>query len=417
MITVRKLIGRIRSIPGLKQDIAAVAVLVVVGIAATAYAFSKYGVEPPWSDRYTFAAEFETAPGVRPESRQEVRIAGVTAGRIESAEPMPNGHARVVMSLDPGQRVYSNAHVVLRTKAPLNIMYVAVDPGRPPGKPLPAGGLVPVGQTERAIQPYEVLNKLDERTRNGLTSLLNQSDAALASAPAHLPSGLQATDAAANAFRPVLQSLDTRRDTIAELVTALSQIATAAGGDNDRLARLTSSLQQTLSTIGRRDGDLGAALAQIPGFTKDLNHAMTSTGALTSQLNPTLRNLRQASGDLPEALTRLRGTVETANGTIDAAAPVIDKAKPVAADLKPLAHDLVPALGDLRPTTGHLPGATARIAPWMNDLAAFVYQTSSAFSISDANHGFGRANIHVDLSNPTGGLAPMPGTGKSGGGR
>ena len=41
----------------------------------------------------------------------------------------------------------------------------------------------------------------------------------------------------------------------------------------------------------------------------------------------------------------------------------------------------------------------------MDDLAAFTYQTSSSFSLYDANGGMGRANLHVDLTNPTGGLA------------
>lgn len=406
---------RVRNTPGLGRDVLAVAVIIAVGLVCTGYIFSKYDWLPPWEERVVVAAEFDKAPSLRPESRQEVRIAGVTVGKIVSAEPLPNGNARVMMSLEQGHPVYSNARAVLRSKAPLNLMYIALDPGDPSSERLPENGTIPVSQTDRLVQPFELLHKLDERTQSALTSLINQADAALASAPQHLPQGLRSTNATLTKFRPVVEQLQNRRETISKLVTSLAQISTAVGKDDRRLARLTTSLQVSLSVLAKRDEELGATLAQVPGFTGDLEQAMTSTGRLTKQLNPTLDGLNGASEELPDALTRLTDTVNNADELVDIARPVIGRAKPVVADLRPLAGDLKPALDDLAPVTEHLPSATKRIVPWMNDLAAFVYQTSSAFSLSDVNGGLGRANVTLDVTNPTGGLAPEPGTGAKGG--
>lgn len=417
MTSIGRAWQRLRNTPGLGRDAIALVVLVVVGIACGVYTFAQYGYHPPGQQRVMFAADFASAPGVRPESRQEVRIAGVSVGKIESAEPRPDGTARLVMSLDPGHPVYSNAHLVLSTKAPLNIMYVELNPGGPPGRPLPPNGVIPVSQTERPIQPTEAFDKLDDRTRGALTALLGESDVALADAPARLPAGLMATDGAVDSFRPVVEQLQTRRETIQKLVTALAEISTAAGGDDARLAGLVSSLQGTLSTLANRDQELGATLAQLPGFTQDLNHAMSSTSALTGQLNPALDALNNAANQLPPALSRLTNTVDSAGRLVGAATPVVAKARPVVADLRPLAGDLGSALGDLAPVTAHLPSATARIVPWLDDLAAFVYQTSSAFSLHDANGGFGRANITIDINNPSGGLGPVLGAGPNGGGK
>ncbi len=408
MTGVRRMWERVQNVPGLGSDLVALAVLVGVGAACSAYIFSQYDWDLPWEDSVVVAAEFEKVPGVRAESRQEVRIAGVTVGKIESAEPLPNGHARVEMALEPGHTVYSNARAVLRSKAPLNVMYVALDPGGPPGEPLPPGGTIPVSQTERAIQPFEVLDHLDERTQSALTSLVNEADAALANAPQQLPGGLRAAGGTLKSFRPVMTQLETRQVTIRQLVTSLAQISTSIGRDDERLARLTSSLQGTLSVVADRDKQLGATLQQLPAFTRGLDRAMTSARGLTQELNPTLESLRHASDELPSTLSRLRGTVRSAGRVVDHAGPVIRRAEPVVADLRPFAGAADAALRDLATVTGHLPGATASMVPWMNDLAAFVYQTSSAFSLADRNGGFGRANITLDVTNPSGGnLGPQ----------
>jgi phospholipid/cholesterol/gamma-HCH transport system substrate-binding protein len=393
----------VRKVPGLGKDVVTFALLLVIGLVAGGYMLSQYDWEAPWDDRVYFAAELEKAPGVFTDALQEVRIAGVKVGKVESAEPLPNGHARLVMSLEDGRKVYDNAHLVWRMKAPINVMYVSLDPGGPPGKPVPEDGTIPVTQTERAIQPFELLDKLDERTQPALTALLNEADVALAKAPARLPKGLAATDGAISSFRPVVEQLETRREYIKRLVTSISQVSTAAGGDQKRLARLVSSLHKTLGTLGNRDDELRATLAGLPGFAKDLDGAMTKTSALTEQLDPTLDALNGASDELPSALRRLTDTAKTARGVVRAASPVIRKAKPVVADLRPLVSDVDSALTDLEPVTGHLPSATKRLVPWLDHLGAFIYQTSSSFSLADVNGGYGRANVVMNLSNPSGG--------------
>lgn len=405
---------RIRNVPGLRVDIASIAVLVVIALLCGSYIFSQYGIISPWAKQYVFSAEFAKLPGVRPASRQEVRIAGVSVGRITSAKVASDGNALLTMSIDPGQTVYSNARVMLRTKAPLDIMYVALDPGGPPGQPLPAGGVIPVAQTARPIQPFEVLDKLDEQTRDALTSLLNQSDAAFMQSPQNLPNGLNATDVAMNSFKPVLTQLATRRQTIATLVTSIADISQAIGGNDQRLTQLASSLNTTLGIVASHDAQVKAALAQLPGLSTDLDSAMHGVSSLTEQLNPTLSALGAASGALPGTLSRLSETMKTAGQLIAVGGPTIAKARQVFTDLRPLANSAARSLANLQPTARLLPSATQKIVPWLGDLSAFVYQTSSAFSLADASGGWGRALLTLVVTDPSGGLQSQPDIGKDG---
>ena len=393
-----------------RWDVLALAVAIVLGLAAGTYMISHYGVKGPWQKRFVFSADFEKAPGVTPRNHQEVRIAGVPVGTITGAAPNKDGTAsRLTMSIDPRYVVYGNAHLVLQTKNPINEMYVELGPGGPPGKPLRPGGVIPVAQTERPVQPYEVLDKLDARSRAALSSLLAQSDAALASAPQRLPAGLRSFDQALVDYKPVMDALATRRTKIQQLVTALSRISAAAGHDNARLTELLSSLQTTLSVLADRDDDLGATLAQLPGFEDRLNDAMTGAARLTGQLDPTLEDLHRASEALPPALSRLSGTVDQLGRTVQAAGPVVSEARPVVADLRPIVGNVQGSLGELKPVTARLDSVTARVVPWMNDLSAFVYNTSSVFSLSDANGTLARGHLAVNVLDPTGLGTPRKG--------
>lgn len=386
---------RIRTVPGLGRNVTAVAVIGALGAASGAGLLSQMDYTWPWADRFEFAADFAQAPGIDPEVNPEVRIAGVPVGKIVESEPTSEGNARLTLSIEQGHAIYANAQLVLRPKNQLNEMYVEIDPGGKPANRLPEHAVIPVTHTERPIQVDEVLSHLDARTRTAMTNLLQASDTALAHAPRDLPRGLRATDSVLNQFRPVVEKLRTRRENIRELVTALADIAHATGRDDTRIARLVNSTEDTLRVMSHRSDDISAALGELPGVNDELRSAMTGTRDLTRQLNPTLDELRGASDELPPALRRMTGLMGQLGKTVDSAKPVVAKARPVAADLRPFATNIRAALDQFRPVTRNLDRDTSVLVPYMNDLGAFVYNTSSVFSLADANGGFERGHLTI----------------------
>lgn len=386
---------RLRTVPGLGRDVLALALVTAIGLAVGGYILSQQRANWPWEDDFTFTAEFGAAPGVSPGHGQEVRIAGVPVGDIREASLGENGAAKLTLAVSSSTVIYDNARIVLRPKSPLNEMYVTVFPGGPPGKPLPEGGTIPESSTSFPVQPDEVLSHLDDRTRDALRTMLAESDVALANASAHLPEGLDAVRGTLASLRPVAESLETRQAKIRTLVTSLSDIGQAVGGNDLRLARAARSLQRTAGTIASNDTELSSALAELPGFTADLRRAMTGAGGLASQLDPTLRAVDRSAKTLPGALRRFTGTVGHVERTVDRARPLVRAARPVVSELRPLVTDVRHAVDDFVSTSARLDPVTSGLLPYLDDVKAFMAHTASAASVYDANGGFIRAHAVV----------------------
>jgi phospholipid/cholesterol/gamma-HCH transport system substrate-binding protein len=379
---------RLLSTPGLKRDVMALSVLIIVAIGSMAGTGYFLGGQLPWTDHYVLRAEFEQVPGLNPDATPHVAtIAGVRVGDITDYEATDRGTAIVTMELNKDvPTIYDNATALLRPKNPLNDMQITINPGTDAGKPLASGGLIPVGQTKRPIQINEVLQHLDDRAQAAVTDLMVASDVALANAPKDFPDGIRATDQTLKTLRPVMESLSTRRENIAKLVTALGHIAGALGGDRERATRLADSLQTTLGVLAENDRDLVATFNEFPGLSKQLHDALSATQDLTKELNPTLDNLSEASDELPDALDRFKKTTHELDDTVDSAKDFAHEAKKVVKDLRPFVGKLDESMDDLVGITRTLDRDTDVIFNYLTVLHVFTSTTSSVFGPGD-KHG------------------------------
>lgn len=385
---VRKAWQHIRTVPGLGRNVAALAALLVLALISGGIILGSQGSglsSWPWTDRFRFQATFAEAHGVAAGQGQEVRIAGVTVGAIESASVSDDGKAVLRLGIDPEQNIYDNARLVLRPKSPLNEMYVTIAPGGPPGKPIADGHTFPIGNSEAPVTIDRFTQHLDDDARLGLSAMLSEADAGLAHAARDLPRGLTATDQVVRSLQPVMAELRKRRGAIAGLVSALADVSGTVGGDRKRLTALAADLQQTLDTLADENHPLDSAVRQLPRFLEQLKRATGAVQTLSGQLDPTLDNLRKASDSLPRALRELRSTADEASGFVDKAGPVVEALRPVVADLRPVVGHVNAALPDLRAVTGQLDPVTGALVPYLDDLAAFTYNTASITSLRDDN--------------------------------
>lgn len=394
----RKAWQHIRTVPGLGRNVAALAALLVLALFSGAIILGKQGSglsSWPWTDRFHFQATFVEAHGVAAGQGQEVRIAGVTVGAIESSSVSDDGKAVLQLGIDREHTIYDNARLVLRPKSPLNEMYVTIAPGGPPGRAIGEGDTLPIGNSETPVTIDRLTQHLDGEARIGLSALISEADTGLAHAARDLPRGLANTDQVVRDLEPVMTELRERRGAIADLVSALADISGAVGADRQRLTALAADLQRTLKTLADQNHPMDSAVRQLPGFLEQLKRATGAVQTLSGQLDPTLDNLRKASDTLPDALRELRSTADEASGFVDKADPVVDALRPVVADLRPVVGHVNAALPDLKAITGRLDPVTGALVPYLDDLAAFSYNTASITSLRDGNGVLIRSHLVI----------------------
>jgi phospholipid/cholesterol/gamma-HCH transport system substrate-binding protein len=395
---LRRMLDRVHREPGLKKNVAVLAALVILASVSGGIILGKERIGLPWDHHFVFYAAFDGTPGVSPGHGQEVRIAGVPVGEIDGAGVNSAGQAQLKLSINPKYTIYDNATLVLRPKSPLNEMYVELSPGGPPGHRLHSDAKLPVTNSQTPIEVDQALGHLDANAREALSTLLAESDAALANAASTLPAGLSATDALAKRLAPVLTAINTRRTNLAKLVTALREIATAVGGDDSQLTHLASSLQTTLDAMGSGNKSLDSSLSQLPNLMTELKQATDAVTSLSTQLNPTLDNLKQASGSLPSALAKMTATLDQAKQTVMQAQPVITAALPVVQDLRPLVSNILAAIPDLVDLTVRADPVTSMLVKYLPDVGAFVLNTRSMTSLTDPSGGILRGLLVIQPS-------------------
>jgi hypothetical protein len=141
----------------------------------------------------------------------------------------------------------------------------------------------------------------------------------------------------------------------------------------------------TLDALRARDAELDATLAALPGFTADLQRTSTAVAGLGAELDPALDGIRAAADKLPGALAGATNVVDQLGPTFDLAAPVVSGARPLVGDLRPLVASAQAALADTVAWSGRLDPITSNLVAHLPDLAAFIYNTNSATSVTDAN--------------------------------
>ncbi|GAA4826816.1 hypothetical protein GCM10023201_11960 [Actinomycetospora corticicola] len=408
----------VRTEPGLLRNVIAVAVVVVLGLGIGGTVLANQRFTPPWQGQTEVWATFAEAASVAPGLGQAVQINGVGVGQIQDAKIDNKGHALVLMSINQDlydRPIYQNATAVMRPTTPLNTMYIELDPGNPSAPAVPEQGVLPLANSTSPVEIDQPLSHLDENTREATRALLSQADVALARAGQDLPGGVDAVHDFTVELKPVVAQLDSRRDKIRQLITAVGQLSQAVGGNDVRLTNLANSLQITLKAVSDRSDQLRDSFNQLPGVTEKLKSSTGAIQGLSDQLDPTLDNIKAASDTLPDSLSKLTDTVDTASATVDKLAPVAAKLRPTAADLRPFVSDVKRTTPDLKPIVKQLDNPiTTNLLPYLPDLTAFVYQVRS---ISDLGDGNGRNSARALLQGGVctiPGVPPLCGTGASG---
>lgn len=219
----------------------------------------------------TITAYFSSATAIYP--GDEVRVAGVRVGTIESIEP-DGAHARMRLSVDRDVPIPADAKAVIVAQNLVSARYVQLAPAyETSGPTLPDDAVIGVDRTAVPVEWDEVKTQLTRLA----TDLGPQGDISTTSVSRFI-------DSAANA-------MDGNGDKLRETITQLSQVGRILADGSGNIVDVIKNLQTFVTAL--RDSN-----AQIVQFQDRLATVSSVVDASRSDLDAALTHLSEAVGEV-----------------------------------------------------------------------------------------------------------------------
>jgi len=240
----------------------------------------------------TYHAAFAESGGLKP--NDEVRIAGVRVGKVESVE-LDGDHVKVTFRVDGDAEFGAETAAAIKVKTLLGAMFLALQPAG--GGQMAEGAEIPV---ERTTSPYDVVEAfsgLAETSERIDTNQLAQSLTTLADLTRNTP----------EEFREALDGVSTLSANVA--------------ARDEQINSLLQNLDKVSSVLDARDQDIIALMRDSDVLFRALvkrREAVHNLLVSTSQLSRELTLLvQQSRADLKPALTHLESVVQVLNKNED----------------------------------------------------------------------------------------------------
>ena len=296
---------------------------VTVLLAVAAAAMLAMGAGSDGGD-YKVRAIFDNAGFII--TGEDVKVAGVKVGRVESLDVTRDFKAVVVLAIDdPGYQDFrSDASCQIRPQSLIGEKFVectptqkrAVDAAAPPPlKQIEKGKgegqyLLPVGNTSKAVDLDLINNIMRLPYRQRLSLIVAELGTGVAGRGSELKQVIRRADPALKEVDKVLALLASQNKVLSDLArdsdTALAPLARERGHVSSFIEESSEVAQAT----AERSSDLEADIERLPPFLRELKPTMRRIGGLSDEMTPVLSDLGDVAPDVNRMIQRSRPVLE-----------------------------------------------------------------------------------------------------------
>jgi virulence factor Mce-like protein len=269
----------------------------------------------PFVQTYRLSVQVPSAQALVPGN--EVRIAGVRVGAVESVEPVQQANGAVHAKLDlklEGQvnPLPVDSSVIIRAKSALGLKYLEIVKGAS-SQGYPAGSTVPLSAAHpEPVDIDQLLNTFDTPTRAAILENLTEFGTALGGRGIDLNQAVGELRPLLVRLQPVAANLSSPRTALGRFFHALEATAAEVAPVAETQAQLFVALDSTFSalagvarpfiqdTISQTPPTLDVANRALPVITPFLD----DSAALFADLQPGAEALRSASPAIADALAK-----------------------------------------------------------------------------------------------------------------
>ncbi|MHB2021787.1 MAG: MCE family protein [Mycobacteriales bacterium] len=217
----------------------------------------------------------------------DVRIAGVRVGQIQSVKLEHDRYAQVAFTVQSDIPIYRSVHAQLRYLNLIGQRYLALTEAPGPATRLPPGGLIPMSQTQPALD---------------LTTLFNGFKP--------LFQALSPQDVNALAYE-IVQTLQGQGSTVTQLVANTASLTNTIADRNAVIGQVINNLDGVLATVAARNQGLDQLIVQlqslVSGLASDRGTIAASLGNINSLAVSTASLISAIRPSLPGDLSGLSG--------------------------------------------------------------------------------------------------------------
>lgn len=344
----------------------AAAVLLIAAAAAVALVFAGAGNEDA---DYKVRAIFDNAGFVIP--GEDVKVAGVRVGAIDSIEVTDDFKAAVVLDItDPGYQDFrDDASCIVRPQSLIGERFVECEltETRPPGEEAPpeleriedgpgeGQYLLPVERNGKAVDLDLINNIMREPERERLSIILSDLGIGVAGRGRDLSEVIRRADPALKEIDEVLKILASQNEVLADLATNSDTILGPLARERERVGGAIANAGAVAQATAERSQALEADIERLPAFLRELRPTMVRLGALSDEMTPVLTDLGEIAPDINRLILQLGPfsnaaipAFESLGEMTETGTPAVRAARPVIRDLRQLAAVARPVGADAR---------------------------------------------------------------------
>jgi phospholipid/cholesterol/gamma-HCH transport system substrate-binding protein len=257
----------------------------------------------------------------------DVRVSGVSVGRVSRVEGGPEGEAEATIEVDARYAPIPNdTQAILRQKTLLGETYVELTPGSEESGSIPEGGELPTAQVSEAVQLDEVFRTFDPPTQAAFRAWMQGQAAALHGRGEDLSVAIASLEPFADEAERALRLLDTQSAAVREFVRQGGEVFGALSERQGQLRGLIENANIVFGTTAQRNEDLADAFTIFPTFLRESRATLTrleefavDTDPVVTALQPTARELAPTAQALGDLSPELESFFRALPATIDAA--------------------------------------------------------------------------------------------------
>ena len=278
--------------PLVKLAVFAVVTIILTAMLATTIASIGFG------RRTDYRAEFTDVTGLLP--GDDVRIAGVKVGEVTDIKVVRNSVAEVTFSAQHSRRLDVGTMARIRYRNIVGQRYIALTEGPGANTRLRADGLIPLAQTEPALDLTVLFN--------GFRPLFSALDPEQVNTFAY----------------EIIRVLQGEGGTINSLLARTASLTNTLADRDQLIGSVIDNMNSVLATVNTRDQQLSELILQLQRFVSGLAEDRQALGDSLTNISTLAQSTASLVTDVRPALKADIAALRQVSTTLNASRDVVD---------------------------------------------------------------------------------------------